>query len=510
MFDTKLVRSLVLISLALVGGCVTTQTIPADVPPVGAMTSGTVGPDGGTLAIGDLHVTIPPGALATDTPIVVHVTDPAHTPFTAYSPVITFEPSNLVLQQPIEVHVPFRGDQALATGFASGGASAAFAPQGTDVSGNIATVHMRQLTSAFVGTACADGASCTCDAVGQLDLVVVVDDSASMVEEQALLATQLPILFRALATGDLDGNGTQDVAAFDDVHVGITTTDLGIGSVAGVPGCMSGLGDDGMLHGASGAGAAASCPGTAYAQPFASYDATMPASLDGFLAQVDCVSSVGHMGCGLEQQLEAALLAVSPTMPMPYTAPTWIAPVFPDGRVGQAEMANHGFLRDGSILAILLLSDEDDGSAREDALFDPADPRFASVSLGVRDIAFPDELMPVDTFVSGLLGVRVHPSDLVVGVIAGVPQGISTTDLGALLASPAMTPQIDPAHPDRALPACSSANGTASPAYRMVETLQGIEGAGGHVVLQSICDSSFSAITDALAQTLARRAGGAC
>jgi hypothetical protein len=513
MLDKSLARSLALVCLVtLFTGCVVRQEIPSAIPPVGASTMMNIGPAGGVISIGDLHVTFPRGALASDTMITVRIADPGHTPFTPYSPVLEFEPANLVLGTPIEIRIPFEGNADLATGFAAGGASAAFAAQTTEVNGDVATVHMRQLSPAFVGTACAAGATCTCDAVGQLDLVLVVDDSSSMAEEQALLAAQLPALLRALATGDLDGNGTQDVAAFDDVRVGVTSTDLGLGTASAtpVPGCAAGLGDDGVLHTASGPTAASSCPSTPYAQAFASYDATSPSSLDSFLTQIGCVASVGHMGCGLEQQMEAGLLAVSPSAPTPYTAPTWVAPVFPDGRVGQAEMANHGFLRDGSILAVLFLSDEDDCSARDSALFDANDPRFAATELNTRCVVYPDELMPVDEFVRGLVGVRAHPSDIVIGAIAGIPQNVATDDLGALLANPAMTVMIDPARPSSVVPACNSTHGSATPARRFVETMQGVAGAGGHVVLESICDSDFSSFGASLAHTLARRAGGAC
>jgi hypothetical protein len=299
----------------------------------------------------------------------------------------------------------------------------------------------------------------------------------------------------------------QDVAAFDDVRVGITTTDLGIGGAVPVPSCGE-RGDDGVLRAAPGASADPSCGSTGYGTPYASFDASSP-DLSGFVSQLSCTSAVGASGCGLEQPLGAGLLALSPSAPTSYTALGWSPPSLPDGRIPQGDHANAGFLRDGSILAVVLLTDEDDCTAADPALFSPADPTYGGVGLNARCVAFPGALVSVTSIVSGLGGLRPRPEDVIVGAIAGMPSGAS--DPATVLADPSMTPALDTTQPDRVMPVCTRADGSsAAPAQRIVQTLDGLAREGSHVVLQSICDDSFASFTDALAHALAARAGGNC
>jgi hypothetical protein len=498
-----------LLALALLApvGCVENRVLPSEVPAVGSSASALIGPAGGTLSIGDMRIDVPAGAIATDTMITVHVDDGASAPFAAYSPVLRFEPAGLTFAMPVLAHIPFRGDAGLANAFvASDGHS--YAPSSTSVVGDVAITELKTLSMAFVGSACT-GADCLCEPIGTLDLLLVIDDSNSMVEEQALLRAEFPGLFRALATGDLDGDGVQDVAAFDDVRVGITSTDLGAGATGGIPTCAPGFGDDGILRDVPGPTADASCTTPTYASAYAPYSGAMPAGLDGFIAQISCTSALGNSGCGFEQQLEAGLLALSPNAATSYTAPGWTVPAFPEGRMGQGDLANAGFLRDGSVLAVIFVTDEDDCSTTTSGLFDGSDPRFAGVDLNLRCTSFEDQLLTISSIASGLTGLRPRAEDVVVGAITGVPMDLPTTDLAGLLADPRMSAVPD-ASGTRLVPACDSPNGSATPARRIVQTLEAVEGAGGQVILQSICDPSFATFTSDLAHALARRGGGSC
>ncbi len=488
--------------------CVETHVLPSARPMVGASTSALVGPAGADLSIADLHVIVPAGAITTETMITVHVEDAGSVPFTTYSPLLRFEPAGLVLADALELRVPFDGDPARATAYVAG-ANGAYAPHPTEVFDDVAVVRMETLASTFVGTAC-EGDACGCEAVGRLDLLVVVDNSNSMAEEQALLQSQFGPLFQRLASGDLNGDGTQDVAAFDDIRVGITTTDLGAAAVPGVPTC-EGFGDEGLLRDTPGPAAdTLLCMTPTYAPPYASFSAADPAGTSGFVAQITCETALGTTGCGFEQQLESALLALSPNAPTSYTAPGWTVPTFPEGRVGQGDMGNAGFLRDGSILAVLYVTDEDDCSTTDSGLFGLEDPRFAGEDLNLRCHNHPEILVSIGDVVDGLVGLRPRPEDVVIGAIAGVPAGSDASNLTAVLADPAMVEMVDPAQPTRLLSVCTSANGMAMPARRIVQSLRAAEALGSRVVLQSICESSFDAFTSDLAHELAARAGGEC
>jgi hypothetical protein len=78
-----------------------------------------------------------------------------------------------------------------------------------------------------------------------IDVLFVVDDSASMREEEQTLGLQLPRLARALASGDLDIDGTTEFPPPADVQLGVISPNLGL---PGVPGIEHGsaTGDDGL------------------------------------------------------------------------------------------------------------------------------------------------------------------------------------------------------------------------------------------------------------------------
>ncbi|MCZ7679047.1 MAG: hypothetical protein M5U28_09960 [Sandaracinaceae bacterium] len=130
-----------------------------------------------------------------------------------------------------------------------------------------------------------------------------------MTEEQASLAAQIPRMARVLATGDLDGDGTQDFPALASVRVGTVSSDMGTGGYS-IPTCAAAdFGDDGVLRTAPRAGGA--CAGTypSYAELRADDPA---ADVEGFVHHVSCVAEMGIGGCGFEQQLDAVLKALTP------------------------------------------------------------------------------------------------------------------------------------------------------------------------------------------------------
>ena len=213
----------------------------------------------------------------------------------------------------------------------------------------------------------------------RLDVVVWIDDSPSMAEEQAAIAEQIPRLVRELIDPeDGDGDTRPDHPPVEDLNLGIlapggpTTSPL-----AGCPG-PDGEGAGCLLTGPP--VPAAGC-GTTF-PPFQSWDVFHDdaGDVDRVAHDVGCLASLGTAGCPYEQPLATTLRALT----------------------GQAApgRCNAGFLRDDAILMMLWISDEDDGSASpgHPELFDPAAP------LGEPDVraALHPELLEL------LNGVGVH------------------------------------------------------------------------------------------------------
>ncbi len=464
-----------------------------DIPDTGAEASLTVGAEGGTLTLGSLAIEVPPGALAEATELRVTAASGTPDAFTAFSPVFHFEPEGLVFAQPVTVRLPFVGDGDTATVFWTALGGSAYAPLTTRVEGRIAIAETTHFSSAFVGTAC-EGGDCCARANGDLDVLLVVDDSNSMGEEQGSLAAELPRMARILATGDLDGDGTQDFPALKSVRVGVVSSDMGAG--ASVPTCDAGLGDDGILRTAGhGDTCAASYPS------FAELRADDPsADVDAFVDQVSCVATIGTGGCGFEQQLEAALKALTPS-----TSPLRFA----DGTLGQGDRANAGFLRDSSVLATIVLTDENDCSAADRTLFDPASTDYTE-PLNLRCMAHPEALHPTSRYVDGLRALRADPSDVIFAAISGVPTDLVSdpADYDALMSDPRMTETIDSSSAGDLVPSCNVEGlGTAFPPTRIVEVARGF---GDNGVVQSICQADFTPAIDAVLTRVAARVSGAC
>lgn len=350
--------------------------------------------------------------------------------------------------------------------------------------------------------------------IGSVDLLFVIDNSNSMAEEQARLIQELPRLISDLATGDHDRDGLRELLPVESLHVGIVTSDMGAGPSTRVPTCRQGLGDDGILRSMSRA-TSAGC------------SADHPSGVFGFARSVDdtaafattlgCVADVGTAGCGFEQQLEAPLKALTPPSATTWTRPGYTPPSFvsadgiPDSIGGNgAAPSNAGFLRPDSVLAVVLLTDEEDCSVLDYGVFDRDDTRFTSVPLNRRCHAFGAAALgvvhPVSRYVSGFSGLRGDPSLLVFAGIIGIPPAAESAaasgDYAAVLANPSMIPTVD-ATGNNLLPSCTTADGSAYPPVRIVETAAGLAAGGAYVSLSSICASSFRPAVAQLASTVA-------
>ncbi len=276
---------------------------------------------------------------------------------------------------------------------------------------------------------------------GSVDLLVVLDDSASMGFSQGYAIGYVGYV----VSGLLNQHGV------NDVRVGVVTTDLGTpGST--VPGCAVSDGGDGAMLNPRVRGAATQThPGPEISDAFCTPEVQAAnfvtvRSTDDPMQQLwrgGCPMHVATTGCGLEQQLEAAYRAL----------------VTRGGPGG----ANEGFLRRDATLAILVVSDEDDGSARDcryhdgvgacsDALdvYDASSTRWASPDLNLRFYDYTpasaqDPTWPLERYVDparplrGFLGLKPgHPERVVFGALTGVPVAVpqrtdGTTDWDRVL-----------------------------------------------------------------------------
>ena len=495
-------RALVLAVLLLAGCGPASHTggdagpleIDAEAPDVGSTAQALIGPAGGTIALEGARLEIPADALREDTLIRITVTGQAvQDPFVGFSPIYRFEPAGLRFEAPVTVSIPFAGDPETATLYWTVDDTDAFAALETTVESGLALAQTEHFSRAFVGTACRG--DCCGRGRGTLDVLLSVDNSNSMAEEQALLAAQIPHMARVFATGDIDGDGVQDVPALRSVRIGTVSADMGTGGYA-VPTCdSSDFGDDGLLN-TDGRTDLAACMATY--PPYAELGSGASTSaVDGFVDHVRCTAQLGTGGCGFEQQLEGVVKAVTPS-----SAPL----VFHAGTTGHGDGANAGFVRRGSILSVIMVTDENDCSALDPELFNPSSATYGATDLNLRCYAHPSALHDVRRYVDGLRAMRGDPSDVVFSLIGGVPADLGGASPASILADSRMSETVDPSSPNRLLPACISEHGIAMPARRLVEVAQGLPGSTVH----SICEGDFAPAVDAILQRVADRASGSC
>jgi hypothetical protein len=221
-------------------------------------------------------------------------------------------------------------------------------------------------------------------------------------------------------------------------------------------------------------------------------------NFSGALADnLGCMIRLGTDGCGFEQPLEAARRALSD------------------------QPANAGFLRDDALLAVVLLTDEDDCSTSDATMFTgaPDDPvgselgplsSFRCFDFGVRcresgrdpgprtDCQPRDDspyLFPVGGYVSFLRGLKPDPSDVLVAAIAGDPEPVEVT----------LTDLDKDGTDDEPLLAdsCESDTGSAVPAIRIRGLLDGF---AARSTFGSICAEPLTGPLADAARGIARTA----
>lgn len=239
-----------------------------------------------------------------------------------------------------------------------------------------------------------------------VDILFVVDNSNSMEREQARLAEKFSNVIDALARHP-DG--------LPSVHLAVVSTDLGGG---GEQNPCSDVGDNGQFLGET-----CSTLNGPFLKSIARSDGTRDENFTGSLPETfACMATLGNRGCGFEQPLESMRRALSGP---------------------QAT----SFLREHAYLVVVIVSDEDDCSAKDTSIFDGRTQSLASPlgppksfrcfehgvrcdqddeqirNTGPRSGCVPrDEsqyLYAVDEYVQFLYGLKRSPDQVLVATIAG-------------------------------------------------------------------------------------------
>jgi len=166
-----------------------------------------------------------------------------------------------------------------------------------------------------------------------IDLLFMIDDSSSMRLSQDNLRRNFPVLMRQLE--NLPGG-------LPNVHVAVVSSDMGAGD-GSVASCDTTGGKRGIFQNA----ARDNCVTTGLA-PGATYISNVAgvANYSGKLEDVfTCIAALGQSGCGFEHQFAAITRALGV-----------------DGRAAPAE--NAGFLRADALLAVVMITNEDDCSEK--------------------------------------------------------------------------------------------------------------------------------------------------
>lgn len=349
------------------------------------------------------------------------------------------------------------------------------------------------------GTGCIDGVCCTLRS-DRVDLLFVVEnDDSEALRHQARLRADLMALLRPLTSGDHDGDGTVDHPPVADLNVGVVTMDMGGSREVILVRCGSGYGHDGILRRGREFLTELDC---SREQPPV-HEWRGSGDLDEFTWQVGCAASLGTNECALLQPLEAGLKALTPS-----TSPIR----FFDGTRGHGDGANAEFLRSDSFLVVIVVSAEDDCSARDPRLYDLYEDASQIDELCVGN---PEWRHAVSRYVEGFAALR-PPERFHFAVLGGVPPDrvTSTDDYSAILSDPRMVPEIDPGPHYYIRPLCQVVppgdSWPAVPTPRLVQVAAGLANAGYGTSVASLCTPDFVGALETIALRVGERLSARC
>jgi hypothetical protein len=380
--------------------------------------------------------------------------------------------------------------------------------------------------------------------IARLDLLFVVDNTNSMAAEQQSLQAALPQFIQALTTGVSRSTWQPAFPPVRDLHIGVVSTDMGTAGFD-FSSCRADGGDDGRLQSLPhGPDCAASYPA------FLSYGMDTPAERSRLARDFACIAALGTGGCGFEQPLEAAFKALWPSTfrdavgntvePNPYT----FLSSTPEGTKGRGDVpsaqgGNLGFLRndadDPSLIAVVVVTDEDDCSVRDSEVLKPANQLLPESPYRMQDSNLrcflnKDKLHDVVTrYAKGLHWLRLDdPRRVVFAAITGIPTtlvdaqaraGLNFEDAAMrdqfydhILNDPLMQEVVDPTtNPGTGTgnltPSCSrsDATGQLSTAYPPRRIVQLARSFGEQGIVQSICQDDFGPAIDGVVELIARQ-----
>jgi len=325
-----------------------------------------------------------------------------------------------------------------------------------------------------------------------LDLLFVIDDSGSMKEEQESLRQRFGSFIEAVS--NVEGGRP-------NLHVGIVSTN--VGGPVGSDGQCAGPGDSGYLIAAPRVRTDCDGPDGSFFVDVEAGDGTRQTNFQGTLEDAfGCVAELGTKGCGFEQPLEAVTRALDNPL-------------------------NADFVRPDSLLAIVVITDEDDCSMQDDSMmvggaactdyFDPVSCPLGSASsfrcfefgvecdpdapreLGIKASCKPRQDSPF------LTEVTSHAASL---RAVKAPERILVAGISGTLADPEVRAGAAPdesAAPALA-PSCESAFGEAMPPIRLATFLGEFENS----TLQSICESDLAPALAGVAKRIGALLGDPC
>jgi hypothetical protein len=348
----------------------------------------------------------------------------------------------------------------------------------------------------------------------KLDLVFMIDDSASMLPLQARLAQNLPVLVQGLTA--LRGG-------LPDIHIAVVSSSSQTGPFTTGP-CAAG-GPDGAPNGSfrhtfnpTAIANHPECNGLTLNGTFIKAEAGAPPNFTGKIEDVfSCIALLGQAGCGFEQQFGSIVRALDPK---------------------QLPPENVGFIRDDAYLGVVMLTNEDDCTAPLDThLFDDMNATSAG-SLG-RMVSYrctefgilcggqkpphtlaagatmqegecvsaegEGQLIKVSDVESFLLGLKHgNRSKLLVAAISGPPAPfvVSTSQSCSSVQSPT-DPTAPGLVPSCGGPRCSDPYG--DPGVRVAQLVSDLGG-----VRFNVCDDDYSPAMDQIAKALGKLIGPEC
>jgi hypothetical protein len=326
-----------------------------------------------------------------------------------------------------------------------------------------------------------------------IDILFLIDKSPTMADEQAALTANFPRFMQILA---------QIEGGIPNIHVGVISQDIGAGGIS-VGGNCSGAGDNGNLLATPRITGCTPPNGNFISDIEGSAGQPRIKNYTGTLENTfSCIATLGPNGCGFEQHLGSLRKAL----------------------VGNA--ANASFLRPNAFLAIIIISDEDDCTARDPAIFNPnntavgpladfrcfeygweCDEGTMSRTAGTYTNCRPRTNSPYlhhpDEFVAAIKALKSDPKNIIVSTIIGPSARTdpSVRDTRVIIdsSSGVSVPRVQPS--------CTNGSQNAFPMPRLFHFAQQFPERNS---FYSLCNDDLGAGLAQIAQLIRRVVGNPC